>query len=152
MQAREMELNRATAIRRAIHADVPRIMTIRHAVRENRLSDPNSVTAADCVAFIDRTEMWVWVEDGLIQGFAAGDPGNGQIFALFVDPDREGRGIGRALLPLACATLRSAGHSIATLTTDPGTRAERFYRADGWTATGVNGKGETVFEKRLLPT
>jgi GNAT superfamily N-acetyltransferase len=104
------------------------------------------------VAFIDRSEMWVWVEDGLIQGFAAGDPGNGQIFALFVDPNREGRGIGRALLPLACATLRNAGHSIATLSTDPGTRAERFYRADGWKATGVNGKGEIVFEKRLLLT
>jgi GNAT superfamily N-acetyltransferase len=147
-----MELNRTTAIRRAIHADIPRIMTIRHAVRENRLSDPNSVTAADCVAFINRSEMWVWVEDGLIQGFAAGDPGNGQIFALFVDPNREGRGIGRALLPLACATLRNAGHSIATLSTDPGTRAERFYRADGWTATGVNGKGEIVFEKRLVLT
>ena len=43
-------------------------------------------------------------------------------------------------------------NSIATLSTDPGTRAERFYRADGWTATGVNGKGEIVFEKRLLLT
>jgi hypothetical protein len=77
MQAREMELNRATAIRRAVYADVPRIMTIRHAVRENRLSDPNAVTAADCVAFIDRAEMWVWVEDGLIQGFAGAIPATG---------------------------------------------------------------------------
>lgn len=85
----------ATAIRRAVHADVPRIMAIRHAVIENRLSDPNSVTAADCVAFIDRSEIWVWVEDGMIQGFAAGEPLNGQIFALFVDPKYEGRGIGR---------------------------------------------------------
>jgi GNAT superfamily N-acetyltransferase len=143
--------NPTTAIRRAVHADVPRIMTIRHAVRENRLSDPNAVTAAHCVAFIDRAEIWVWVEDGLIQGFAAGDPRDGQIFALFVEPSREGRGIGQALLPLACATLRNAGHTIATLSTDPGTRGERFYRANGWTPTGVNGKGEIVFEKRLVP-
>jgi GNAT superfamily N-acetyltransferase len=139
----------AAAIRRAIHADVPRIMAIRHAVRENRLSDPNAVTAADCAAFIERSEIWVWVEDGTIQGFAAGDSRNGQIFALFVDPAHEGRGIGRALLPRACATLRNAGHSLATLSTDPGTRAERFYRADGWTATAVNSKGELVFAKPL---
>lgn len=56
------------------------------AVRENRLSDPNTVTAADCAAFIDRAEIWVWVEEGMIQGFSAGDPRNGEIFALFVDP------------------------------------------------------------------
>jgi hypothetical protein len=60
-------------IRRAVRADVPRIMAIRHAVRENQLSDPNSVIAADCAAFIDRSEIWVWVEEGLILGFAAGD-------------------------------------------------------------------------------
>jgi hypothetical protein len=29
-----------------------------------------------------------------------------------------------------------AGYTIATLSTDAGTRAERFYRADGWTETG----------------
>jgi ribosomal protein S18 acetylase RimI-like enzyme len=142
-------MNATADIRRAVHGDVPRIMSIRHAVLENRLSDPNSVTPADCIAFIDRSEIWVWVEDETILGFAAGDPSNGQIFALFVDPKHERRGIGRALLSLACATIRNAGHCVATLSTDPGTRAERFYRADGWMTTGVNSKGEIVFEKRL---
>jgi GNAT superfamily N-acetyltransferase len=142
-------MNAGTVIRRAGRADVPRIMQIRHAVRENRLSDPNSVTAADCVAFMERSEFWVWEEDGVILGFAAGDPRNGWIFALFVDPEHEGRGIGRALLPLACATLRSVGYDIATLSTSPGTRAERFYRTNGWAAIGTNSKGEFVFEKRL---
>jgi hypothetical protein len=32
-------VNAATPTRRAIHSDVSRIMAIRHAVRENRLSD-----------------------------------------------------------------------------------------------------------------
>jgi ribosomal protein S18 acetylase RimI-like enzyme len=45
------------ATRKAVHADIRRIMEIRHAVRENRLSDPNTVTAADCAAFIDRAEI-----------------------------------------------------------------------------------------------
>ena len=139
----------APAIRKAVHADVQRIMQIRHAVRENRLADPASVTAADCAAFIDRAEIWVWVEDGAIQGFAAGDPREGSIFALFVDPAHEGRGIGRALLPFACDTLRAAGFKAATLSTDPGTRAERFYRMNGWIEVGRNGKGEIVFQRQL---
>jgi GNAT superfamily N-acetyltransferase len=136
-------------IRRAVPADITRIMTIRHAVRENRLSDPNSVTAVDCAAFIDRSEIWVWVEEGLIQGFGAGDVRDGCIWALFVAPGHEGRGIGRALLRLACETLRDSGYSVATLSTDEGTRAERFYRTDGWTETRKNQKGELVVEKRL---
>jgi hypothetical protein len=52
------------------------------------------------------------------------------------------------LLLLACTTLRDSGYTIATLT-DNGTRAERFYLADGRTETGKNKKGELIFEKRL---
>jgi GNAT superfamily N-acetyltransferase len=124
-------------------------MVIRRAVHENRMSDPNSITAADCAAEIDRAEIWVWEEDGDILGFASGDPRDGSIFALFVDPNHHGRGIGQVLLSLACQTLRDAGCSIAKLSTGQGTRAERFYRADGWTEVGRNAKSELIFEKRL---
>jgi hypothetical protein len=98
--------NLQSNIRKAVHADIPRIMEIRHAVRENRLSDPNSVTAADCSAFIDRAEIWVCVEHGTIQGFAAGDPRDGSIFDALSDPADEGR-VGRALLARACGTART---------------------------------------------
>ena len=135
--------------RKAAHTDIARIMAIRHTVRENRLSDPNLVTAADCAAFIDRAEMWVWVEHGHIQGFAAGDPRDGSIWALFVDPACEGRGIGRTLLALACETVRAAGFDTATLNTEPGTRAERLYRTNGWIETGRSTKGEIIFQRRL---
>ena len=136
--------------RRAAHADVERIMAIRHGVRENRLFDPSSVTSADCAAFIDRAEMWVWVEDGKVQGFSAGDPRDGTIWALFVDPAFEGRGIGRTLLALACATVRRAGHETARLNTEAGTRAEQFYRTNGWIPVGRTPKGEIIFERTLL--
>jgi GNAT superfamily N-acetyltransferase len=137
------------SIRRATRADIFRIMEIRHSVRENRLSDPNSVTAADCADFIARSEIWVWAEGGIVQGFAAGDTRDGWIWALFVAPEHEGRGIGQALIVLACETLWKAGYTIATLSTVEGTRAERFYRTNGWTATGKNQKGEVVFQKQL---
>jgi GNAT superfamily N-acetyltransferase len=135
-------------IRRAVQDDVSRIMEIRQSVRENRLSDPNLVTAADCAAFIARSEIWVWEEDGAVQGFAAGDTRDGWIWALFVGPEYEGHGIGQALLPLACKTLRISGYTTATLSTVEGTRAERFYRTNGWTMTGENQKGELVFQKQ----
>jgi GNAT superfamily N-acetyltransferase len=92
----------------------------------------------------------VWQEaDGPVAGFAAGDARDGTIWALFVAPGHEGKGIGRALLRAACDTLRAAGYARASLSTDSGTRAERHYRADGWTVTGRNDKGELVFQKPL---
>ena len=98
----------------------------------------------------DNSTFWVWEKDGAIQGFSAADPRDGSIFALFVHPSYEGRGIGRALLPLACNTLRASGHATATLTTEAATRAERFYRADGWTELGRQDDGQIVFQKSLL--
>lgn len=135
-------------IRKATRADYPRIFEIRLAVRENRLGKPEKVAEAVDWLFANST-FWVWEEDGAIQGFSAADPRDGSIFALFVDPPYEGRGIGRALLPLACATLRAGGHAAATLTTEAGTRAERFYRIDGWTEVARQDDGQIVFQKSL---
>jgi GNAT superfamily N-acetyltransferase len=113
------------------------------------MRNPSSVTAADCAAFIDRSKMWVWVEDGWIQGFSAGDPHDGSIWALFVYPANKGRGVGRALLALACDTVRFAGFDTATLNRESGTRADRFCRLNGWVETGRSAKGEDMFQRRL---
>lgn len=82
-------------------------------------------------------------------GFSAGDPRDGWIWGLFVDPEYEGRGIGKALLPLACDTIRAAGHTVAMLSTMGGTRADRFYRKNGWTDIGQNAGGETIFKRNI---
>jgi GNAT superfamily N-acetyltransferase len=139
-------------IRRATRADLPRISEVRLAVRENRLSNPASVASVGPVTdwIFENSTFWVWEEDGIIQGFSAGGPRDGTIFALFVHPSYERRGIGRALLPLACEILRASGHATATLTTEAGTRAERFYRIDGWTEIGRKDDGQLVFQKSLL--
>ena len=92
----------------------------------------------------------MWQEaDGLVTGFSGSDKRDGSIWALFVAPGHEGKGIGRALLATACDALRNAGHREAWLTTSPGTRAERHYRAAGWTASGHSAKGELIFRKPL---
>lgn len=136
-------------VRKARSTDIPRLVQIRSAVRENILSDPSRVTMADYRWFIDNSTIWTWVEDEQIVGFAAGDPRDGTIWALFVDPSREGRGIAQVLLPLACSTLRQAGHKTVTLGTDPGTRAERFYRRNGWVPVGHKANGEILFRLEI---
>jgi GNAT superfamily N-acetyltransferase len=135
-------------IRKATRADHQRISEIRLSVRENRLSKPDLVESTANWIF-DNSMFWVWEEDGAIQGFSAADPRDGTIFALFVHPSYERRGIGRALLPPACQVLRDNGHAIAKLTTAAGTRAERFYRLDGWTEIARQDDGQIVFQKIL---
>lgn len=136
-------------IRKAEYVDIPRIFVIRAAVQENKLSNPELVKPADCEWFIDYAALWLWVEDGEIQGFSAADPRDGTIFALFVHPDYEGRGIARKLILLACETLKDADYRSATLTTDAGTRAEMFYRRDGWVEIGRQDDGQIIFRKDI---
>jgi GNAT superfamily N-acetyltransferase len=137
-------------IRPATRADIPRLFEIRDGVGENRLTDPGTVTEADAARFIDAGALWVWQEPaGLVAGFSAGEVRDGSVWALFVAPGHEGKGIGRALLSRACDSLREAGHREAWLTAEPGSRAERHYRAAGWTANGRSQKGELIFRKML---
>jgi GNAT superfamily N-acetyltransferase len=135
-------------IRKATRADYPRISEIRLAVQENRLSSLKVDLVERVVGWLfENSTIWVWEQDGAIQGFSAADPRDGSIFALFVHPNYERRGIGRSLLPLACEILRASGHAAAMLTTEPGTRAERFYRADGWVEIGRQDDGQIIFQK-----
>ena len=136
-------------IRRALLEERPRITEIRLAVRENQLLDPSRVTDADYQWFSENPGIWVWEEDGQILGFSAADTRDGTIWALFIDPGHEGRGIGRALLAKACDVLRQAGHRAATLGTEPGSRADGFYRQGGWTPSHIDKRGEQILRLAL---
>ncbi len=136
-------------IRRALREDHPRITEIRHSVTENVLSDPGRITIEDYRWFEQNPGIWVWEENGAILGFSAADTRDGSIWALFIAPGHERRGIGRALLEKACDVLRQDGHRTALLTTSPGTRAEGFYRAAGWKAIGTSPRGELIFHSIL---
>jgi GNAT superfamily N-acetyltransferase len=135
-------------LRTATLSDIPRLIEIRGSVRENRLGDPGRVTLDDYTWHIAHAPVHVW-EEGLIKGMSAGDPRDGSIWALFVDPAFESRGIGQALILAACRSLAAAGHRIARLSTEPGTRAERFYLRNGWLARGHSDRGEVIFVKDL---
>ncbi len=135
-------------IRSAHLSDIPRLMEIRGRVRENRLADPSKVTPVDYVCRIKAGHLWVGEQDGRVAGFSACDAASCRIWALFVEPDCEGRGIGAALLARAVDALAANGCVKAQLTTDSGTRAEAFYRHLGWREAGFCG-GEMVFELGL---
>lgn len=126
--------------RRAIGADIPAMSRIRLAVTENRLRDPGRVTLAMYEDFLNRDGRgWVAQIDGETVAFSYANRIDGSIWALFVDPAHEGKGLARELLALSVNWLFSLGVEQVTLETGAGTRAERFYARQGWRRTATHG-------------
>ena len=143
-------------VRRATTADVPALFAIRTSVRENHLSieqlAERGVTPATVAASVtdDAWRTWVVEDGGTIHGFSMADARTGCVFALFVSPAAEGRGVGRALLAEAERWLFSDGRDVIWLETAeaPGNRAHRIYRRAGWVAVGPADHGDVRYEKR----
>ena len=139
----------AIAIRPATARDIAAMHALRMKVRENRLSDPARVTEASYRPYVDGHDAWVAEGDAGLAGFAVLAAGTGSVWALFVDPEAEGRGAGSALhqrlLHAACAR----GLSRLSLTTAGGTRAERFYINAGWQRRGFTKDGELRLERAI---
>jgi GNAT superfamily N-acetyltransferase len=136
-------------IRAALPSDVPSMHRVRGKVRENRLSDPKRITEAAYLAYVHAGTMWIAEAHDAVIGFAAVDKRARSVWALFVDPDAEGAGVGRALHERLLLWAKEHGVPRLTLSTDKGTRAARFYRQAGWTEVGTNLEGEAVFELGL---
>lgn len=137
------------SLRRARPADLPRIGEIRHAVKENVLSDPSRVSDEEVAWYMEQAIFLVSEEAGELVGFACANHQTGFVWALFIDPAHEGRGHGRALLDAALEHLAADGHRQAFLTTGAATRAARFYQEHGWRDRGRNLDGQMVFVKAL---
>jgi GNAT superfamily N-acetyltransferase len=135
------------AIRRtARRADIPGMHRVRMSVRENRLVSTR-LTDADYIEYIEsRGQGWVVELDGSIVAFAIGDSTQASIWALFVDPDFEGRGFGRQLHDEMVNWLWQQGHERLWLTTTPATRAQRFYESAGWRIVGQAAHDEVRLE------
>jgi GNAT superfamily N-acetyltransferase len=134
-------------IREARIDDIGQIQIIRNSVTENTLSHPNLVTDQDCEEFISqRGKGWVCEIDKQIVGFAIVDLMENNIWALFLDPKFEGKGIGQLLHKSMLEWYFTQTKDKVWLGTDPNTRAEKFYRRAGWTEVGKNGSEEIKFE------
>jgi GNAT superfamily N-acetyltransferase len=103
----------------------------------------------------ERTEFWrrfppiVAEVDGEVIGFVNVGPAyddedaDGELYAIYVRPDRWGTGTGRALMEAGEARLRELGHTSAILWVwKDNPRARRFYEIAGWATDGAEKEAE----------
>jgi ribosomal protein S18 acetylase RimI-like enzyme len=103
-------------------------------------------------------------QSGEICGFVTTGPSRdavrqptGEVYALHVDPNWWGQGVGRALISAARSRLVDIGAIEADLwVLDGNSRAERFYRHNGWESDGQQRPevvwGVSVIENRYRAT
>ncbi|WP_210486135.1 GNAT family N-acetyltransferase [Rufibacter aurantiacus] len=136
-----------TNFREATVADIPQMQVVRHAVKENVLSNPALVTDAAVEEYITkRGKAWVAEVENQVVGFSIADLQDHCIWALFVDPAYEKMGIGRKLHDLMLDWYFGQTGEKVWLGTTPNTRAAAFYRTAGWREVGTHGKNEIKFE------
>lgn len=137
--------------REASASDMPGISHVRTSVTENlltqeQLAQRGITNESVAASFLADSRGWVAEHDGQIVGFSIADRKSHSIFALFVLPAFEGRGIGRRLLDLAMEWLWANGSDRVWLTTAQGTRAAGFYERRGWIANGRGEHGDVRYE------
>jgi GNAT superfamily N-acetyltransferase len=141
----------AVRIRVATEADVEAMFDIRTSVRENHQSR-EELAALGVTPFsiseMLRTSGRAWIADvnGVPAGFSLADADERTIFGMFVRPEYEGRGLGRALIAHAEQWLFDYTDEIwLTTGSDPSIRANGFYRHLGWRQGGTNERGENRY-------
>ena len=134
-------------IREANIEDIKQIQHVRNSVTENTLSNPNVVADEDCEEFITiRGKGWVCEINKQTIGFAIADLKESNIWALFLDPKFERRGIGQKLHQTMLDWYFTQTKVTVWLGTASNTRAEKFYRKAGWKEVGTHGPKEIKFE------
>ena len=134
-------------VRQAVPSDLDDIWRVRYAVQENTLT-PGRLSDDDVLRAIGTTGRgWVCEVEGVVRGFAIGNGQNGNVWALFVEPGFQGRGIGSALHEQMLAWFRAQPVERLWLTTGKETRARQFYERAGWVLVGDAGEYEVRYER-----
>ena len=127
--------------------DIHQMHVVRTSVKENVLSNPGLVTLQDYKDYLTtRGKGFVCEIDNIIVGFSIVDLIDKNVWALFVDPAYEGKGIGKKLHDLMLNWYFSQTTETLWLGTEPKTKAEIFYRKNHWMENGRHGKNEIKFE------
>lgn len=133
--------------REATTDDIPQMHAVRVSVKENILPDPQMISAKDYEEMLlEKGKGWICEINNTIAGFAIVSVTDRNVWALFVHPAFEKKGIGKNLLEIMMNWYFSQTDKTIWLGTAPGTRAETFYRKAGWVQTGVRPNGEIKFE------
>jgi len=139
--------------REALEEDIEGMFVVRTAVKENLLSynqlrqigiTPESISEM----LQDSCNAWVAEEGDRIVGFSIADKSNGRLWALYILPEFEGRGIGKKLLQEAEQWLWQHKLREIWLTTESRpTRALGFYKHLGWEYRKNSGQNDVVYVK-----
>lgn len=139
------------SIRPATPLDLPGIWEVRYAVTENTLT-PGRISDQEVLDYIEGDgRSWVVEHDGRIEAFAMGHATTGQVWAMFVRPQAQGRGYGSQLHRALLDWFATQPVATLWLSTDSNSRARRFYELHGWHCTGPCGEAEVRYE-RVNPT
>lgn len=132
--------------RQAIPEDIPQIQIVRNSVKENHLSNPNLIPDDLVEEFITKRGKGFACEiDKKIVGFSIVDFVENNVWALFLLPEFEGKGIGKKLHQLMLDEYFSKTKETIWLSTEANSRAETFYKKQGWKNAGFLGN-EVKFE------
>ncbi len=144
-----MEFN----VRPATAADVEALFDIRTSVTQNHLSREQmaqmGIDAEALTALLSAAPCaWLAEVDGRPVAFSMIDLDDACLFAVFVRPAFEGRGLGTAVLRPAEQAL-FAHHARIWLVTDgrEGVRANGFYQRHGWAVSEALDDGDLRYEK-----
>ncbi len=126
--------------------DIGAMSEIRLSVSENVLSDPNLITRKMYEDYLDNLGRgWVCELDNEIIGFCFAEKKNHSIWALFVKPNFEGFGAGKGLIQIATQWLFEIGARKIVLDTEANTRADSFYKNQGWTRGRMKDQYEVTY-------
>jgi len=141
-------------IRVATEADVESLFDIRTSVLENHQSRAGLARVGvtpDSVAQMLHSSSRAWIASERKQdvAFSMADASDATVFAMFVRPAFEGRGLGRILMKRAEEWLFEQGCVEIWLLTDANrdVRANGFYRHLGWDDAGIQQDGQVKFTK-----
>ncbi len=133
--------------REATIEDIDNYMIVRMSVKENVLNNPALVTKEDNVDYLTKYgKGWVCEIDNKIIGFSIVGLTQRNVWALFVHPEFEGKGIGRKLHDIMIDWYFNQTTEKIWLGTGQKTKAEKFYKKRGWAEVGIHGDDETKFE------
>ncbi len=126
--------------------DIVALSEVRLSVKENALSNPQRITFEMYQSYLSEIgKGWLCEVDGSVVGFSVASVKDASIWALFVKPVYEGKGIGTKLLKLAAEWLFEAGAPTISLSTDVNTRADNFYERLGWKRGEIRSDGEVCY-------
>jgi GNAT superfamily N-acetyltransferase len=153
MTDRRIATRASATFRRAVAGDAAELFRVRTSVKDNHQSEEElaalGVTRDSLAGMLESEDARGWCAergDGIV-AFAIARCSERDVFALFVEPDFEGRGLGTTLLDSAVDWLSEGGSKNLRLTTGRGTPAQAFYLKRGWADIGTPSSEVVMLER-----